>query len=589
MAFPQIVGVVATNGTVASATPAVSLPQGSDPQFGDLLVVQFRTALAGTVVWPDNWTVLANVTGDPVGQFSVACVTSDLTEGSSITLASGGGKFVAVAWRITGAASTAVKLPVLSKVASGDGVAPNPGISNPALGFKDYLWLWVGGWMGIIDVPAFAIDAPIVPFYTLGMASASTGVDGIESTNCRIFGAGRHLNAEQEDGPAIGVVTDSWIAFTIAISPVVVGDKTQPTSPPVVQNDPTDPYSAVSSVLSRLDDEDATVWSYDEILLYIEDGYNRLCRQTKCLFDIHVIENVPPTGNWSSDLERYLAEHTQGMGLTDDPLHFTAEHERDTLIGGSRGSTEGPAPGTSPADSYADFNVPVKVSSGRLPDETVEVIRTTWDQLELFPEDSGMMRRRDVRYEIREGGDPQNFTMDKDGLLTIRITPPARGDAEYDTVDGSWGTMTEETGADDTATVVGTWGILREVEGAFPAGGPHGTPTRMHPHAKNIFVEILRMGRPLKSFSFEIPRSFVKFVIFWALYRALKRTGPGQDIKLAQHYSDRFDMGVSRLQHRLKRILKEQVLRMGAGTELQEPFGLGDPKLPYPYGSGRKI
>lgn len=348
---------------------------------------------------------------------------------------------------------------------------------------------------------------------------------------------------------------------------------------------------AVSSVLKRLDDEDAVVWSNAEIALYIKDGYNKLCRQTRCLFDIHVIENVPQTGNWSTDLERYLAEQNPGMGLTDQRLNFTTNTELDEALSGQvGGSVSGPVIGTSPADSalIETFDVPTKVPTGELPDSTIDVLRVTWDEYELIPEESADMRRLDIQYERRDGGDPRHYTMDKDGLFTIRLVPPALGDATYPEVSGSWGTMTQTS--DTGITIVGSYGLLRQVDGAFPGLGIHGTPTQQHPATKNIAVEIARLGRSLDSHAFEIPESYTKFVIFWAMHRALKSDGPGQDQKLAKHYADRFQMGVERMESRLRKTQKEHVLKMGSQGEHSIPFDMGEPMLPYPYGpKGRRI
>jgi hypothetical protein len=348
---------------------------------------------------------------------------------------------------------------------------------------------------------------------------------------------------------------------------------------------------AIIKTQHRLDDDDGVVWAYDELALYVKDGYDLFCRRTRCLFDIHVLDNVPQTGNWSTDLERYLAENTPGMGLTDARLQFTAGYERDKPIGPLvGGSVEGPTPATSPPEGtqFDDFEMPTVMGTGRLPNSTVDVHRVTWDEWELTPEVSADMRHLDIQYERREGGDPQHYTMDKDGLMTIRLIPPARGDADYPTVVGSWGIMTQ---TDDTAvTVVGTYGFLRETEGAFPAGGPHGTPTRMHPALKNVNVEIARLGRSLDHFPFEIPDSHVKYAVFWAMHRALKRDGPGQDLKLAKHFADRFEVGIIRMKVRLRKVNKELTLRMGVQGPSEEPFGgMGDPALPYPYGPGRKI
>lgn len=348
---------------------------------------------------------------------------------------------------------------------------------------------------------------------------------------------------------------------------------------------------AVVSAQRRLDDEDGVVWTTGELELYAKDGYDLLCRRSKCLFDIHVIDNVPQTGNWSTDLERYLGEQKPGFGLTDARLNFTAGYERDNRLGGQvGGSVEGPTPATSPHEGaqFDDFDMPTEVATGRLPNNVVDVVRVTWDEWELTPENSRDMRRQDIQYERREGGDPRHYTMDKDGLMTIRLVPPARGDADYPTVVGSWGIMTQTD--DSTIAVSGSWGFLRESEGAFPAGGPHGTPTRMHPALKNTNVEIARLGRPLTEHLFEIPEAHVKYVIFWMMHRALKKAGPGQDLKLAKHYSDRFELGISRMKVRLRKVNKELILRMGIQRADDKPFGgMGDPQLPYPYGPGRKI
>jgi hypothetical protein len=68
---------------------------------------------------------------------------------------------------------------------------------------------------------------------------------------------------------------------------------------------------------------------------------------------------------------------------------------------------------------------------------------------------------------------------------------------------------------------------------------------------------------------------------------ALRREGPGQDLVLAQHYQDRFDMGVMRMKTRLRGLLKERVQAMGSQPEAVT--GLGPPRLPtwYPGPSTR--
>jgi len=578
-------------------------------------------------------------------------------------------------------------------------------------------------------------------------------------------------------------------------------------------------FEGVSDVLDRLGDLDNDIWSRDEIALYFKDGYDTFCRRTKVLFDTVVIENLPRTGNWQTDLEKYLAEQKPGWGLTDEPFHMTADHERNLGVGGAYGgSYSGPSAVTSPGDRShvgvtdgAGEDIPATVTGGRLPQSMVEVLRVAYDNRNLQGISSQQMRVIDPNYETRSG-DPQWYIQDKDGLYYIRMVPAAQGDAVYDTVDGSWGTMTKvsnpvlthhwtmdeasgdrldsvgaytlseqgvavlneagqignasihtaaannqlegvnadvvptsgpftlsfwfkmgatngnsqvvlhlgsgatagtrrlifsvpntrtsivqgvysiDSGAaftlshtitegayylyavrrangdlwslalwDGTVwtevahatpivlaplvdplaigaysmgtlpanvsvdsikiwsdwlsnadvllrqtantldedgpgsaipTVVttevsgyntGGYGILRHRTDMFPSGGPWGTPTQVHPDDLNIKVEMNRLGRDLASYPSELPSAYDKYVTYWAMSRALRRAGPGQDIELAEHYAQRFEMGVSRLTSKKNKIQPERIGSFGEGGRV-EPFGLGMPQAPYPYG-----
>ena len=200
-------------------------------------------------------------------------------------------------------------------------------------------------------------------------------------------------------------------------------------------------HDAVSDTLDRLSDLDGTVWSRAEIALNLQDGYDILCTRTGALFDIAVIENVPIAGNWQTDLERFHAQQRPGWGLTDEPFHMTGEHERSLGVGGRVGGTyRGPANITSPTEgAYAPQSV---VPGGTLPDSTIDVLRVSYNQRGLVGLSSAQMRELDPQYEERVGGDPSYFVMDKDGLSYLRLVPPGQGNAAYDTVVGSWGSIT---------------------------------------------------------------------------------------------------------------------------------------------------
>jgi len=357
-------------------------------------------------------------------------------------------------------------------------------------------------------------------------------------------------------------------------------------------------YGFVNDALDRLGDLDNDIWTRSEMELYAKDGYDTFCRRTKALFDTFVIENLPRVGNWQTDLEKYLAEQKPGWALTDEPFHMTAEHERNLGTGGKIGGTyRGPSAVTAPSNRKfvgvtggAGEDIPATVPGGLLPQSTVEVIRVAYDKRDLQGISSQQMRVLDPNYETRSG-DPQWYIHDKDGLYYLRVVPAAQGDAVYDTVDGYAGTMTQTD--DSTVDIVttevngyntGGYGILRHRTGWFAAGGPFGSPTRIHPDDINIKVEVYRLGRDLKSHPSELPSAYDKYVTYWAMSKALRRSGPGQDIELSDHYAQRFEMGISRMTAKKNKMQPERVGRFG-GVAQVEPFGLGMPQPPYPYGS----
>lgn len=363
---------------------------------------------------------------------------------------------------------------------------------------------------------------------------------------------------------------------------------------------PTTLEDGVNDVLERLGDLDNKGWSRSEIQLYLQDGYDQFCARTMCLFDRVVIENLPVTGNWQTDLERYLAEHKAGFGLTDRPFHFTGEHERNLSVGTKgeyAGSYSGPAPATSPTESFSDTSLrasgevlPSVVPGGEIPDKTLSVVRVSYDQRTLKPLSSQQLRVLDPNYETRTG-DPQWYTWGKDGIFYVRVVPAASGTATYDTVSGSWGSLSQRLDSDsDVEDTIddgghGGWGILVHRDDTFPAFGPWGTPTRIHPDTDNVVVEIYRLGRTLTSYPFELPRAYLKYVYYYAMGQALERRSSGEDLELAKHYYDRFEMGVDRLIRR-KREANRELVRSFEPSESEDVNfgGLGDPQAPYPYG-----
>jgi hypothetical protein len=360
--------------------------------------------------------------------------------------------------------------------------------------------------------------------------------------------------------------------------------------------------AATQDVLDRLSDAEEKLWTRAEIKLYVQDGYDEFCRRTKALFDVHVIENLPPTGNWQTDLERYFALQRPGWGLTDEPFHYTG-NEQNYGTGGAVGGSYGPGPAgitNPPQRAFADSvdgnagGVPTQVPGGTLPETTLQVIRVTYDQRDLVGLGSQQARLLDPNYLTRSG-DPQFFLYDKDGINFLRLIPNATGDADYDTVSGSFGTMTYTDDTDVTAVTTevtgvttGGYGILRHRTGEFPAGGPWGTPTRIHPDTENIKVEVIRLGRNFTTHPCELPSPYQKYITYWAMAQALHRDGPGQSTELAAHFRERFEMGVMRLSRHVNMMSPERVGKFGQAAK-PDPFGLGMPQAPYPYGIVREI
>lgn len=224
------------------------------------------------------------------------------------------------------------------------------------------------------------------------------------------------------------------------------------------------------------------------------------------------------------------------------------------------------------------------VTGGKLPDGTTELLRVVYDGRSLVGTDSASLRKLDQQYETRQG-DPQWFTLDKDGLLGLRVVPAADGAATYDEPDGTWGAQSY-TDAADVGVEGGSRGIMRYRTDCFPSGGPWGAIARIHPTTHNIKVEIARLGRPLERAPFEIPDSYVKFVVFYAMAKAMQREGSGQDLDLAKHYMERFQLGITQISNMKRDIQRERVASMG-GNLGDVGFGLGTPQLPAAYPSPR--
>ena len=216
MAFPSISSTATTNGTAESATPVVNLP--ASIVAGNTLVVVIRVRVDGVIGWPAGWTELLEVFSDASDdRMAWGWRKADGAEGATITLSSGNGKFAAIAWNIAGAADPTVTPPQLSgTLGTGTSTAPDPPSCTPTGGAKDYLWLWTGGWEGEQTSP----PASNPTNYTLNVIGANSGTAGAVTTNCRVAGAGRQLNAASEDPGSWTIsASDNWMAIAVVVHP----------------------------------------------------------------------------------------------------------------------------------------------------------------------------------------------------------------------------------------------------------------------------------------------------------------------------------------------------------------------------------
>jgi len=216
MAFPSVRSSIVTDGTAASATPAINLP--ATVQQNDVLFVAFRVAVAGAIGWPTGWeNEMFDLSSDAADdQMAVAWKRAEGNEsGTQITLSCTSGKFAAVAYAIQGSADPHVRAPELSTVATGTG-DPDATTCTPTGGAKDYLWLTFTGREGEATLP------PTYPTnYSVSQLTATSGMASTVGTNVRVSAAVRtNNNAASEDAGAWNFSdSEDWTAYTIAFHP----------------------------------------------------------------------------------------------------------------------------------------------------------------------------------------------------------------------------------------------------------------------------------------------------------------------------------------------------------------------------------
>lgn len=175
-----------------------------------------------------------------------------------------------------------------------------------------------------------------------------------------------------------------------------------------------------------------------------------------------------------------------------------------------------------------------------LPSDLVLVDRVVWDARTLVPISLQKLALHDARYETTEGT-VDAYVVDAAGPGTIRKyrvpAVSATSTKAYNLID------TEE----DT----------------------------------NTRVEYFRYGADLDSNVFECPDHWTRHIRHYAMWHALDREGPGQDLEIGTHYKMRWEVGKARVMGQAIRVHQTRVVRLGG--QLAQKLGPRRPRLPWEY------
>lgn len=304
--------------------------------------------------------------------------------------------------------------------------------------------------------------------------------------------------------------------------------------------------SLCADVLARLGDNDASVWTANEVQTYLRQGYHELALSARAFWDQAYLENQTPGFSCTAAWE------VAYLGFDYGVANYTLADERHLEDEGHR---IGWGNHTCPAEAFdgwlsdcAAAAVPEALAA--LPADCLEVERVTWDDGTLTALSPTDVRLNDTRYQNTRG-EVLAFVMHKDGLNTLRKIRVPSASADVREVTGTWGSMRDATDFDSTATTA-TWGVPRRVPGEHPLGSQQwGIARRPHQDGKNLRIEYWREGRDLDTpEGSELPAHYGLYLRHYAMGRCLARNGPGQDDTLAKYYQARWARDLERIARR---------------------------------------
>jgi hypothetical protein len=336
----------------------------------------------------------------------------------------------------------------------------------------------------------------------------------------------------------------------------------------------------VERVLHRLGDSAQQIWTYEEILSYVELGGREMAVETKVMWDTAYLECLPPGFSATADWEVAYEAFSYGVAqfTMEDEEPFLAELELD--IDEVRRANH-----TSPSELHLLEDAVASTEQdgvADLPERLVDVDRATYDEQWVPATTHHRMHRDDHRYQLTRG-DVVAFAMEDEGYQRLRFIRVPNVMATIYEFDGSWGVArdVEDTTRD---SVSGTWGIPRRVAGhhAFGDTVGFGLPRRFYQDDDNFKLEYWRQPR-VEAGDSDLPTRYWLYLADYAQWRALFRNGAGQNYKLGQLYKDRWVRGLARITSRRERRSIQKVRRMGGDMGFSRN-GPPRPRLPWQYG-----
>jgi hypothetical protein len=342
---------------------------------------------------------------------------------------------------------------------------------------------------------------------------------------------------------------------------------------------------SIDRVQRKLDDLDGDVWTRAQVEEFILDGYDGICREAECIFDVTMFSNAPNAANHTRVFEEQF--------MTDMPIlgRFTFTKESDREYAGP--DAVGPSNHTKTSDA-AYMTTAGETPSGRvvgtLPDTYVSVDRVTHDWLRLEPEPARYLRQTRNIYQTETGG-VFSYSMDQDGLFSIRTVGAVAPVAPAIEISGTYGAVRalDTLHGFDAEPISGTYGVIRSMPRHFASGSQYGIIKRIVPDDLATRVELFRLGNPMtEQDAFEIPDRAVRYVEWWAMYRAYSTPGEGEDGKLAELFKGRYAEGVKRLKNRVDTAMNERTIQMGSGRSSRRDDYLTHMPSTYGYSTGRR-